>query len=402
MIPTLVLLLAQAPRTDSAATTDAPASPVVFDAATTAKILTHSPLGKPPPDLTNRLADDPEAARFGKRLFFEKRFSANGAIACATCHDPAKAFADGKSLSEGMGKGTRHVPTLLNAGFQRWSFWDGRADSMWSQALHPLESATEMGGERGRLATVLAGDAELRAEYEKVFGTMPDAREAASAATVLANTGKALEAYERLLVSGDSEFDRFATALRTHDLAGQARYPEAAKRGLSIFVGKANCRLCHAGPLFSDGEFHNIGVPTLDRNPPRDAGRLAGIDAVRSDAFNAASVYSDDPKGDRARDLGQLVKTSEMWGEFRTPTLRNVARTAPYMHQGQFATLREVLHYYSTLEGTVPAGHHGEQVIKPLHLTDGEIDDLLAFLETLTGADVPETLRTPPVSTRPP
>ena len=406
MIPALALLVAQAGRVEARPAIDGvpapassigdPPSPVTFDAATAAKILTHSPLGKPPPDPTNRFADDPAAARLGQRLFFETRFSANGAIACATCHDPSKAFADGKSLSEGMGKGTRHVPTLLNAAFQRWSFWDGRSDSMWSQALHPLESATEMGGERGKVAAVLAGDAELRGEYEKVFGGSPEASDPASEATVLANTGKALEAYERRLVSGDSEFDRFAAALRAKDAAGQARYPEAAKRGLVIFVGKANCRLCHAGPLFSDGEFHNIGVPTLDRSAPRDAGRLAGIDALRSDPFNAASEHSDDPKGERARELGQLVKTSEMWGEFRTPTLRNVARTAPYMHQGQFATLREVLHYYSTLEGTVPAGHHGEQVIKPLHLTDGEIEDLLAFLVTLNGAELPADLCTPP------
>lgn len=379
--PAFLFLLVQIGRVDP--------SPIAFDAATVAKILTHSPLGKPPPDPTNRFADDPEAARFGKRLFFDKRFSANGAIACATCHDPAKAFGDGKSLSEGMGKGTRHVPTLLNAAFQRWSFWDGRADSMWSQALHPLEGASEMGGERGKIAAVLAGDADLRGEYEKLFGSMPDARDPAAAATALANTGKALEAYERLLVSGDSGFDRFVAALRSKDAAAEARYPEAAKRGLAIFVGKANCRLCHAGPLFSDGEFHNIGVPTLDRSAPKDAGRLAGIDAVQNDPFNAASVHSDDPKGERARELAQLVKTSENWGEFRTPTLRNVARTAPYMHQGQFATLRDVLHYYSTLEGTIPAGHHGEQVIKPLHLADAEIDDLIAFLETLTGADPP-------------
>jgi cytochrome c peroxidase len=377
--PALALFLVQIGRVGP--------DPVSFDAATAAKILTHAPLGKPPPDPTNRFADDPAAAALGKRLFYEKRFSSNGAIACATCHDPAKAFADGKSLSEGIGTGTRHVPTLLNAAFQRWWFWDGRADSMWSQALHPLESASEMGGERGRIAREFAKDAELRRAYEEVFGAMPDPGEPAGSAAVLANTGKALEAYERLLVSGDSEFDRFADALRSGDREGQARYPEAAKRGLALFVGKANCRLCHAGPLFSDGEFHNIGVPTLDKSPPKDAGRFGGIDAVQRDPFNAASPHSDDPKGERADELTRLVKTSETWGEFRTPTLRNVARTAPYMHQGQFATLRDVLHYYSTLEGTVPAGHHGEQVIKPLHLADAEIDDLLAFLGTLNGAD---------------
>ena len=371
-------------------------APVRFEAKDVAKILTHAPLGTPAPDPTNKYADDPQAARLGQFLFFDKRMSANGSISCATCHDPARAFGDGKTLSEGMATGKRHVPTLLNAAFQRWFFWDGRADSMWSQALHPIESSVEMGGDRGRVAKVVAEDPELAAAFDAVFGRTT------SADRLLANTGKAIQAYERKLVSGDSEFDKFAEALRTKDGAGEARYPEAAKRGLALFVGKANCRLCHAGPAFSDGEFHNIGVPTLDKSPPKDAGRLAGIDEVRRDPFNSASAFSDDPKGARASELAALVKSSETWGEFRTPTLRNVARTAPYMHQGQFATLREVLRYYSTLEGTVPAGHHGEQVIRPLHLSDAEIDDLLAFLETLNGAEVPEALRVPPASPRPP
>jgi len=381
MIAPALLLLAQIGPVGS----KVDAAPVRFDAATVAKILTHAPLGKPPPDPTNKFADDPAAAALGKRLFFEKRFSSNGAIACATCHDPAKSFADGKSLSEGIAQGTRHVPTLLNAAYQRWLFWDGRSDSLWSQALHPLESPSEMGGDRATIAKVIAEDTELRAGYQSVFGAMP--ADGADVDRTFANVGKALEAYERGLTSGDSEFDRFAAALRSGDAEGEKRYPEAAKRGLALFAGKANCRLCHAGPLFSDGEFHNIGVPPLDKKPPRDPGRLTGIDEVRKDPFNATGRLSDDPRGERAAELASLARTSEMWGEFRTPTLRNVARTAPYMHQGQYATLRDVLKYYSTLEGTVPAGHHGEQVIKPLHLADGEIDDLIAFLETLNGAN---------------
>jgi len=237
-----------------------------------------------------------------------------------------------------------------------------------------------MGSDRGRLARLVAADAELRGAYEAVFGEIPkvDAPD-----KILAQTGKALAAYERTLVSADSEFDRFAAALASGDAGAQARYPEAAKRGLALFVGKANCRLCHAGPLFSDGEFHNVGVPTLDKSPPRDAGRYAAIETVRNDPFNGAGAYSDDPKGARAGELAMLARTSDLWGD-----------------QGQFATLRDVLHYYSTLEGTVPAGHHGEQVIKPLHLTDGEIDDLLAFLETLNGAEIPSELRSAPASPR--
>ena len=358
--------------------------PVRFDAKDVAKILTHSPLGAPPPDPTNAHADDPKAARLGQFLFFDKRLSANGEIACATCHDPARAYADGKTLSEGLGVGKRHVPSLLNVAWQRWLFWDGRADSPWAQATRPIESPTEMGSDRNRIAQLVTSDPGLRGAYAAVFGAVPTPD---AADRILAQTGKALEAYERKLVSADSQFDGFASALKSGDAAAQARYPEAAKRGLALFVGKANCRLCHAGPLFSDGEFHNVGVPTLDKSPPRDAGRFAGIEEVRNDPFNCGGAFSDDPKGARASELAMLVRTSDLWGEFRTPTLRNVARTAPYMHQGQYATLRDVLKYYSTLEGTVPAGHHGEQVIKPLHLADGEIDDLIAFLETLNGAN---------------
>jgi cytochrome c peroxidase len=372
---------------------------VRFDAKKIAKILTHSPLAGPPPDPTNAHADDPNAARLGQFLFFDKRLSSNGEIACATCHDPAKSFADERTLSQGLATGKRHVPSLLNVGWQRWMTWDGRADSPWAQASRPIESPTEMGSDRTRLAKLVAGDRELREAYERVFGMSVDP---SATDRILAQTGKALEAYERKLVSADSEFDRFAAALRSGDEAAQAKYPEAAKRGLALFIGKANCRLCHAGPLFSDGEFHNIGVPTLDKSPPRDAGRYEGIEEVRRDPFNAAGAQSDDPKGPRAAELAALARTSDLWGEFRTPTLRNVARTAPYMHQGQFATLRDVLHYYSTLEGTVPAGHHGEQVIKPLHLSDGEIDDLLAFLESLNGAEVSAGLRSQPASPRAP
>ena len=376
--------------------------PVRFDEKTVARILTHSPLGDPPPSPTNAHADDPAAARLGRFLFFEKRFSSNGEIACSTCHDPARAFTDGKTLSEGLGKASRHAPTLLNAAWQRWLFWDGRADSLWSQVRHPIETSIEMGGNGARLAELLERDAELRAGYEFVFGPLPEDEPRERAERLLAWTGKAIEAYERKLVSRDSAFDRFADALRKEDAAAQAEYPEAAKRGLALFVGKANCRLCHAGPNFSDEEFHNIGVPTLDGSPPKDSGRYGAIEEVQKDPFNAAGRHSDDPKGPKARELETLARSSELWGQFRTPSLREVARTGPYMHQGQIATLRDVIRYYSTLEGTVPAGHHGEQVIKPLHLSEREIDDLVAFLETLNGAELPAELLAPPSGPREP
>jgi cytochrome c peroxidase len=392
-----------------------------LDPKTVERILQHSPLPPPPADPTNRVADSPDAARLGRFLFFDTRLSRNGAIACATCHDPKQGFADGKPMAQGLGTVKRHAPSLWNVAQQRWLFWDGRADSLWSQAPQPIENDVEMGGDRLAIAKLVAGDDALRAGYERVFGTPPDLSDtarfpahakpegdAASAwdamgpadqdavSRVFANVGKSLEAFERKLVSDRSRFDFFAKALREHDVEAQKQYPESALRGLVLFEGRANCRLCHAGPLFSDGEFHNIGVPTLDKSPPRDPGRREGIQKLARDPFNAAGPFSDDPRGPRAQEMTQLSSNAETWGQFRTPSLRNVARTAPYMQQGQFATLDDVLHYYSTLEGSVPAGHHGEQVIQPLHLTDVEIADLRAFLETLTDEVPLSALRSPP------
>lgn len=365
------------------------------------RILRHSPLEGPPADPTNAWADDPGAAHLGQWLFFDKRLSGNGAIACATCHDPARAFADGRPLPQGAGTGARHAPSLWNVAWQRWLFWDGRADSLWSQALHPIEDPVEMGGSRESLARLLADDRELGRAFEDVFGPLPDLASKAGIDRAFANAGKALAAHERRFSSRSSAFDAYAAALRSGDLAAQRAYPEPARRGLSLFVGKAGCRQCHAGPLFSDGEFHNIGVPTPDRSPPTDAGRLKGVELLRQSRFNAAGAFSDDPRGARAAEIDRLAVSSELWGQFRTPSLRNAARTAPYMHLGQIATLRDVLRYYSTLEGSVPAGHHGEQVLKPLHLSEAEIDELIAFLETLTDDDPRPELLAPPTSPRP-
>jgi cytochrome c peroxidase len=397
-----------------------------LDDATLARIVKLAPLGEPPRDSTNAYADDPAAARFGQFLFFEKRLSADGQVSCSTCHDPARGFADGKTTSTH----DRHVPSLWNVAWQRWLFWDGRADSLWSQALKPLEETSEMHSDRTACVRVLWSDGELRSAYEAVFGALPDMSDTSrfplharpvpsdprhpehvawtkmsdadrqSIDRAFVNIGKAIAAYERRLVSRNSKFDRFADALKNGDASAQAEYGAAERRGLALFLGKGECRLCHAGPNFSDNEFHNIAVPPLDRQTPRDAGRHAGIESVRIDPFNAQSAFSDDPRGERALELDALTRTFEMWGQFKTPTLRNVARTAPYMHQGQMATLTDVLRYYSKLENAIPAGHHNELVLKPLELSDGEIADLVAFLESLTDESLPKELLSAPSSPR--
>ncbi len=377
------------------------------------RIATLAPLPDAPRNPTNAYADDPRAAELGRRLFFDPRFSSDGKVSCATCHDPALGFADGKQVAHTLGRSERHTPSLWNVAHQRWLFWDGRADTLWAQAVQPLENELEMGGDRVALVQALRADVTLRSSYEELFGALPDvsgwparakpmpergddprhvAWVSMSAETrtvvnrVVSNFGKALEAYQRKLTRDNSPFDRFAAALARGDTdaAGAVLSPQA-QRGLALFLGKGNCRSCHGGPNFSDGEFHNIGVPPLGGGKPTDPARFAGAAAVLADEFNARSEFSDAREGEAALKLETLEPSPQSFGEYRTPTLRNVALSPPYMHQGQFATLRDVLRFYSTLEGATQVGHHQEQTLQPLELTEIEIDELVAFLESLTG-----------------
>lgn len=353
-----------------------PEPAVVFTQGELRQIRKLSPLAELPANQTNAVADDPVAARFGQRLFFDARLSANGAVACATCHDPAKGFSDGLAVSQGIGRTDRHAQALWNVGYGRWYFWDGRVDSLWSQAIQPLLDAREMGATPGHLRAVVAGDAPLRSGYERLFGTaegQPDDR-------FLSNLGKALEAYQRQIVSRGSDFDAMVAGL---DGGAGDRLGEAAKRGLRLFVGRGGCTNCHAGANFSDGEFHNIGLPRLPELP-RDSGRFEGIRRLKAERFSGAGEFSDD-RGEAANiKLRYLVVKTNNLAEFKTPSLRHVAETAPYMHDGRFATLREVLDFYSELPGDPPLGHR-EETLVPLRLSERDKGDLEAFLRSLTG-----------------
>lgn len=400
-----------------------PGATVSFSEDERRRILELSPLGPPPADPSNAVADDETAARLGQRLFFEPRLSSGG-VSCATCHVPQLGFTDGKQVSEGIGRGRRHTPSVWNVSYNRWFFWDGRADSLWSQALLPLENETEMAGDRLRAGHFLAGDPGLRSAYESVFGPLPDLSDPvrfpaeghpipgkpddprnaawsgmrgddrAAVDRVFANIGKAIAAYERRLVSRRADFDRFADALRARKDDTALSIP--ARRGLKLFIGRARCRVCHGGPNFTDGEFHSTGVPPLDETGRKDAGRHVGIALLLASPFNLLGRFSDD----RSRTAGEMLRflrrTPETWGQFKTPSLRNVARVAPYMHQGQLATLRDVLQFYSTKAGTVDPGSNGERILKPLHLSQQELDDLVAFLQSLTDEAIePGLLRAP-------
>jgi len=398
----------------------------LYDADELAAIYRHSPLGKPAADPTNAVADNPAAAQLGQRLFYDVRLSGNGQIACATCHQPARAFTDARPVAQALGIGTRNTPTLLNAAFATWFFWDGRTDSQWSQALKVFENPAEIGTDRLHILHVISDDPALRSAYEAVFSTLPscsdlrrfpqharpgtDAGAALNAAWMgmtavdrtaanraFSNVGKAIEAYERRLVSDDSTFDRYVAALKSGDQVAQRGIPAAAKRGLRLFVGAGHCELCHAGPAFTDGQFHNLGLP-MRPGAAADAGRYTGIGRVRADPFNTTSTFSDSAGGEAGERLRFMPPPDSMLGAFKTPSLRNVALTAPYMHDGRFGTLDEVLDFYAQVPPVEPGRRLGqrERTLDLIpRLTPAQRQDLIAFLQTLTSPLPPAQLLGP-------
>ena len=379
-----------------------------MDQAVVRRAMRSSPVPPPPADRTNRVADDADAAEFGRDLFFDTGLSGEGEVSCATCHRPELHFTDGLPLSEGVATAGRHAPTLVDASHQRWFNWDGRSDSMWAHAIRPIEHPDEMGGDRTALARHLFEEPRTRAAYERIFGealpepeslperARPDGTDAERKAwaslpeetrrqvdRVAANVGKALAAYQRTLQGGASRFDRWVAEVGSGGDGGDA-LAESERRGLELFFGRAECWECHAGPLFSDGEFHNIGTP-VPGGLPRDPGRYDGAALVVEDRFNAAGLHSDDREGAKAVVSRGVKRDPSQWGAFRTPSLRHVGRTPPYMHDGSMPDLETVVRFYSTLEGAIQLDHHQESVLAPLDLTDGEVDDLVAFLRTLDG-----------------
>lgn len=375
-------------------------------------VMTLSPLpATPPPNPTNRFADDPKAAELGQRFFFDFRFSKDGTIACSTCHSPFYAFTDIESTSFATGRGTRNTPTVLNAAYNTWQLWDGRSETMWAQALFALEGEDEMAGTRLQYVHVI--NQHYKAAYEAVFGPLPNLADRhrfpphgkpgdpafdnmtiadrIAVNTIFSNIGKSVEAYQRRLITPDAPFDRYVSGDDT------SISPEA-KNGLKIFIGKGKCIDCHNTPRFTDNTFHNIGVP---EGTVEDKGRFQGIPKLLNNIFNSAGLYSDST-AESERRLNFMVAKLEDQGAFRTPTLRNVAVTAPYFHTGEFPTLLSVLKFKN--DGGFTSRFPGIPAVPigALGLSERELHDLIAFLETLTGALPPAHLlhRIPPQRTR--
>jgi cytochrome c peroxidase len=393
-----------------------------------------------PADDSNDVADLVLAARLGKQLYFDPRAAGPlgvynvagtngslgnageaGKVACISCHDPAAGGIDHRSApsatSLGAGYTLRNAPTVINAAYSPlWQFWDGRTDSLWSQALVPPEGSNEEASSRLAIAHLVAD--HYAAPYTGVFGALPDisdparfpasgkpldpAWEAMTAAdqttinTIFANYGKAIAAYERRLVSPafqPSAFDRF--------LAGDsAALSPAAIAGAEIFIGRGGCQECHRGPMFTDFQFHDIGAPQEGQYPPSvDNGRAAAIQVLKDSIFNRAGAFSDETG---ATDTVGLVETDDVGGRFQTPSLRNVSKTAPYMHDGVYGDLWDVVNHYNF--GGESGNYSGEKdpAINPLLLTDADLDNLLEFLQSLEDgdplytADFSEGLTAPP------
>lgn len=403
----------------------------IFSGAEWTLIEGLSPLPAVPPDPSNAVADDPAAATLGQRFFFETSHAGpivtgddgtngglgtaneTGKVSCASCHDPAIYFDDERSNPNGTSLaadwGGRNTPPVVNAAFYRWFKWEGGSDTLWHQALGTTESGVSHNSSRLAVAHMIA--AKYQTEYEAIFGALPDlsdtvrfpltgkpkkgaadpdgAWEGMAPADqilideILANFAKAIAAYERLLVSRDAPFDDY--------VAGDFDAMSAsAKRGLKLFIGKANCVECHRTPLFSDSSFHNLGVPQEGEHvSATDSGRFGAVGSILSSTFNSDGDYSDGSLGI----LTGLEQNEAQRGQFRVKHLRQIAETGPYMHTGQLATLRDVIEFYD--RGGDSTGFEGtkDPLMVPLNLTTAEMDDLEAFLGTLTGEQIPAALQ---------
>ncbi|MEQ8275071.1 MAG: cytochrome c peroxidase [Deltaproteobacteria bacterium] len=382
-----------------------------------------------PPDPTNRVDEDPRAIALGQKLFFDPRYSENDQISCATCHAPDMAFQDDRApTSLGLAYTGRHAPTVINAAYSmnsrtwaNWMFWDGRADSIWGQALGPPESRVEMGG--SRLGIIYFLDRYYRDEYEAVFGPLPplfdeegeplyptagmpseaawdDLDESTKQLLngVYVGFGKAISAYERRIVSRNARFDAFITEII--DGADDSDVLTAEEKlGLKVFIGDGLCIACHKGPNFSDARFRNIGLAQVGEHvPAEDEGRAAGIRNVIDSPFNCAGPFSDHPDKSTCAvvDL-EMSDRARALGTFKTPTLRDVSRSAPYGHTGGLATLEDVIELYDR-GGDEPGTYQGDlhPKVRPLGLTEEEKAALVVFLRTLDGEPLEPSLHIRP------
>lgn len=360
---------------------------------------------------SNRVANSDLAAEFGRQLFNDPGLSDSGKISCASCHQPELFFTDGLKKGKGEAELTRNTPTLAGLAWHTWFYWDGRKDSLWSQALAPLEAGKEMNSSRLKITRHIGQNQAYRKSYEALFGAYPvnllRATQSVHASPygdserqdnwyrippayretvnqVFSNTGKVLGAYLRTLNYGASSFDQYAALLAAGNNQAANRVLGAqARAGLALFISdeKTQCLRCHNGPLFTNFEFHNIGSGNLE-GENLDFGRLLGVQAVLMDEFNCQGKFSDAPPDGctHLKFLNRQIDES-MQGAYKTPSLRNIAATAPYFHDGRYASLAEVLQHYNDAANT--AGENPLSELNPIDLDSEERAALEAFLRSL-------------------
>lgn len=307
---------------------------------TTASGETAAPAGLPPVKHPDDNPPTPEKIALGKQLYFDPRLSKDMTISCASCHDPKKGWSNAEQFATGVGglKGGRNSPTIINSAYNRLQFWDGRAPTLEAQALGPIQNPIEMTMTLDDVVERLNKVDGYRKQFQAVFG----------ADVTSDGIAKAIAAYERTVLSGNAPYDRYTAG-------DKQALSDAAIRGRNLFFGKANCAACHAGPNFTDNAFHNIGV---------------GYDPQTKKFSDVGREAESKLEGDR--------------GAFKTPTLREIARTAPYMHDGSMKTLAEVVDHYT--RGGIPNPYLDEEIF-PLKLTAEEQQDLIKFMEEGLSSD---------------
>jgi cytochrome c peroxidase len=364
----------------AADTTTQPPALLDFTATERAQIVAHGPWPpQPRADASNRVMGQAAAQAWGASLFFDTRLSANQQLSCASCHQPNRAFQDSLATAIGRTAGQRNTPGLLDVAQWRWLGWDGAHDSLWSASLTPLLSDGEMQQTVPGLAERVRRTPELAAGYREAFQKPPPADDT----TLVVDLAKALAAYQATLASPRSAFDAFRDALADGDSARAARYPMAAQRGLRLFLGEGRCSVCHAGPLFSNGEFGDIGVPFFVPGGV-DPGRYRGLQQLLASPYNRLGTFNDAGATDAgAVGTRHVILEPRHFGEFRVPSLRQLAHTAPFMHNGSLPSIEAVVQHYSQLnEDRLHAD--GERILRRLNLSDDQAADLAAFLRSLS------------------
>lgn len=342
-----------------------------------------TPLGLPPVPVPPDNPMTPAKVKLGDKLFHDKRLSADGTVSCATCHDRKKAFTDSPlKVSEGVGKltGTRNAPTVVNAAYMHTQFWDGREPDLEGQSAGPFINPVEMKlPNHDPILKIVRSDAEYKRLFQQAFNK-------SGKQIAMKHVQKAIASFERTIISGNSAFDRF------HFGGDERAMNRKAVRGLKVFLEQGRCVSCHTisqtHALFTDSRFHNLGI---------------GFERIDKDVYKLASAYRKAKRkgididvevltNKNTSELGRFAVTTESrdMGSFKTPTLRNVAVTAPYMHDGSLKTLKDVVKFYNNggrVKESDPTFDFQSGGIRSLDLSDKQIDDLVAFMEALTSPE---------------